>query len=259
VRGVVQVMKIALQALLVALIFQATPGILARASTADQCAHEFAAFFVPKRATLPRVAGPAGADSAYAQAPRLSIEAVENLEPLTSAVGGGFHEALRGRYQGRDVFVKISSVKVGDAGGKKRLLSHYMNEVEWVKYLSDSRLGPEFIGIIEKDGHYGLVTEFIEGRHVVPRHMIYLPDNFRPTPALLKRLQEISDALENGRIYTVDLQVRISETNAWVIDPEAWSKATTPEQVAVGVSELQALRNRLEAIIMRRKSYAPFD
>lgn len=249
---------VVLQALCLALILQVTLGTSALASTADQCAHEFAAFF-QKRVILPRVVAPGALDSAYATAPRLQIEQIENLSPLTSAVGGGFHEALRGQYAGRDVFVKVSSVKIGDIGSEKRLLAHYMNEVEWVKYLSDSRLGPDFIGVVEKDGHYGLVTEFIDGRHVVPRHRIYLPDNFRPTAALLKRLQEISDALERGGIYAVDLQVRITETNAWVIDPEAWSKATKPEEIAVAVTELSALRNRLEAIMMRRKSYAPFD
>lgn len=242
----------------IALLVGAAVGpSLAQASTASLCANEFAAFFKPKRVLLPRVAMPDVAGSAYGKAARLEIENIESLEPIQNAIGGGFHEALRGKYQGRDVFVKISSIKIGENHSEKRLLAHYLNELEWVSYLADAGLGPKLVGIVEKDGRYGLVTEFIEGRHIVPRHPVYLPDHFRPTPALLDRLKHISDVLERDGIYAVDLQVRISQDNAWVIDPEAWSKATNPEQVAVAVSELRALRFRLEAIIMGRRSYAP--
>lgn len=184
---------------------------------------------------------------------RIEFARIQNVMHSEDANGTGFEEALKGRLDGRDVFVKVSTIQVGNGVGERRTFHEFQNEVAWVKRLSDLGIGPRFIGITEKDGYHAIVTEFIEGHHLSIHRGRKLPYGYRPSAKLLESFEHLIDVIrhEGFQFQTdmrfPDIQVRIMGDRAFVIDPEYFVPAKNAAEVEKSVAAIRTIVEHLKS------------
>ncbi|MBN8541888.1 MAG: hypothetical protein J0L82_15965 [Deltaproteobacteria bacterium] len=221
--------------LLLSFLVPALSPVLAGAQTPksiEECIRDFEAL----RAAL------RGGPSAETQATKLlAIQAItERVEfgrltdvrelDRADAMGLGFYKAFSAKLDGQKVFAKVSYLKPGEARAGMRKAEHIRNEAAWVKRLSELGIGPKFHGLSSYEDRYTIVTEFVEGLHFDRQVAIVSPE-FKPTKQLLESLENIQRTLEKEGVVSTDLQLRISPTRAWVIDPEMFAPAKSQEEI----------------------------
>lgn len=158
-------------------------------------------------------------------------------------------------YQGKKVFAKIKfppSDRNLSAEQLKILEDNFLNEVNYVKKLSDLNLGPKFHGVHKgADGKYRIVTDFIDGFEV---HLGDLEDvSSKLTLATANDISTKSRALLDAGIDPLDIQFRV-DTNgkAHVIDPEYFGKLTS-ENKALAMKDLNVDLEDLRHLVNTNK------
>jgi hypothetical protein len=81
----------------------------------------------------------------------------------------------------------------------------------------------------------------------VPRQVAIVSPEFKPTKQLLESLENIQRTLESEGVVSTDLQLRISPTRAWVIDPELFAPAKGQDEIYNSQADL---RNLIEYVRM---------
>lgn len=170
---------------------------------------------------------------------------VRELE-RADATGRWYYKAFSAKLDGQKVFAKVSHLKPGEARVGPRKAGHIRNEAAWVKRLSELGIGPKFHGLSSYEDRYTIVTEFIEGIHFDRQVAIVSPE-FKPTKQLLESLENIQRTLEREGVVSTDLQLRISPTRAWVIDPELFAPAKGQGEIYNSQADL---RNLIEYVRM---------
>lgn len=150
------------------------------------------------------------------------------LDRMKEAPGLGFLKVLKAKYQGREVFVKVSRVEVGQFKAFLRTYGHFENEVAWTRRLEDLGVGPKLHGVSNIDGQHAIITEYIHGVHLDGLKSD-IPSDFKPTENLIKSLKEIREVIHREGINAHDLQLRVTPDRAYVIDPEFFSPAQGEE------------------------------
>ena len=152
----------------------------------------------------------------------------QELDRFKEAPGLGYLKAFQAQHEGQSVFVKVSRVKKGDGSIPFRTFEHFENEVAWSRRLEALGIGPKLHGVSDFNGHYTIVTEYIDGVHLDGLRSD-IPDSFQPKPALIESLKKIREILHREGINAHDLQLRVTPDRAYVIDPEFFSPAQGPE------------------------------
>lgn len=137
---------------------------------------------------------------------------------------------------GKRLFAKIKFPPTQEnlsAGQLKELEERFLNEVDYVKRLSDLGLGPKFHGVHKgADGKYRIVTDFVDGFEV---HLGETPENLsRLSFATINDITEKSKKLVAAGIDPLDLQFRVDKTGkAHVIDPEYFGKLDGADRTSI--------------------------
>lgn len=164
--------------------------------------------------------------------PHIQYADLENPN-LLIAKGYGHRGIYRANSGGREVLVKKSVVPPGmdDAMALRmfgRSRETLIIEYKWASILHSLGLGPPVHGItVFPDGHFGLVTGYVEGWDLAQEIQ---KGKIKPGPhtdELKARLRESAKELEAAGIrYTLDLQWRVTSDNrVLVIDPEFFREA----------------------------------
>lgn len=165
-------------------------------------------------------------------------------------------------YQGKKVFAKIKFPPTDrnlSAEQLKILEDNFLNEVNYVKKLSDLNLGPKFHGVYKgADGKYRIVTDFVDGFEV---HLGDLDEvSSKLTLAAANDISAKSKALLDAGIDPLDIQFRVdTHGKAHVIDPEYFGKLTS-ENKALAIRDLNAdledLRHTVNSNKLTERSYS---
>jgi hypothetical protein len=171
--------------------------------------------------------------------------------------GGGPHEEVEGvhferlftmPYQGHRVFGKVSRIRNDGINTGNRTLENFTNEVAWAQRLALLEIGPKFFGFSNTaEGNYVILTEFIEGTHLslTPSMDVYLPLRFKFRPGLIESLRHIQQVVREQGIILKDLDLRITEDRAYVIDPEEFLVAGTYDEVEGSVQLIEKFIQQL--------------
>lgn len=163
----------------------------------------------------------------------------------------------KSRHKGKDVIVKISQTnfyKDDRPFWKERVAAaerSMRNEAFWLSWLNSHGIGVPFLGFTKIDGQIGIVTELIEGTHVVlkepsadepSRHYV---DHFNRygisgSKKYLKEIDRIIDLLIANNVMMFDLQFMFTSTGEMhlidaegfqIYDPSNPNHLFTPEQL----------------------------
>lgn len=213
-------------ALILAMIFaNLLVGVSARADFRD-CSSAYALFDsaggpIPRN-TLDTMTEP------LRNARRIPINKLSDVTEVTNSRGINHHRILKGTFEGRPVFIKVSKVKSGEVGTP---FSHrFRNEVAWTRRLDELGIGAKFVAVSHIDGHEAVITEMVPGfdlkiSYDSAKALKMLPPGFEASPTLVRRLERIRDVLAREEIDAYDLQLRVNDGVAVIVDPELFRAA----------------------------------
>lgn len=127
---------------------------------------------------------------------------------------------------GEKVFSKAAYRERKDitAGQMAYEQSYFLNEVEYVKKLSELNMGPSFKGVYKgADGKYRIVTQFVDGFEV---HLGEIPSKIKNLhPATITEMNRMAMKLIDQGIDPLDLQFRVDARTGkpYIIDPSYFS------------------------------------
>lgn len=181
---------------------------------------------------------------------RLKFDQLTDVQEIDrkDAMGLGYYKAFVAKLDGKKVFAKVSYLKPGEARAGMRRAEHIRNEAAWVKRLSELGIGPKFHGLSYYEDRHTIVTEFIDGIHF-DKEVAVIPQDFKPTRALLESLENIQRTLESEGVVSTDLQLRITPTRAVVIDPEMFEPATRRDAIYNSQADLRNLIDYIRMMI----------
>ncbi len=154
------------------------------------------------------------------QMPKINFNDLHSIEKIEDGQGFGFKALYKAIYKGKSVFIKFS----------KREAEYSFNEAKNSYLLNKLGLGPEFYGIVEKEGAVGIVTEYIEGIHF---------SEYKIVPSEIAISEKTALAIEHtgqllfraGFLNTYDIQFRINKLGeVFIIDTEFIFDETLPSE-----------------------------